>query len=796
MALSSWSPELGFGGGEKALKAATVSTGPSLELCTFPSTLGSSVAAAALEQLFVVEQSLQSDYFKCNEEAKTFLKDVAIAVKKLEEMRKTAIDLLEIESMELSRLYFLLETLPNSVSRELEECVRDARRLNLFEINQLHLKITRMNNEIEFLKKKILDLKKMNQTLGKQQEELSRQHEKIVLSLNQAIKEKATTSVYINETYTKINSKKKELELQKLYIQEVEEQREKEKAEYLKRKKKWSQEIEEYKKLCEFKRKETYQKKKELDKLRLKVTKMRETVTTSTVVLSDHNLEIAQLHESIKSWEKQVEDMKKSCKNLEDKMLFFRNSKEKLDDASNVEKNELLLKIKQMAEKLHSCRLENKDLQERLHTVTRQYKIVLKEENKLFMQKRKFHAENQKQLAFIAHKENFLSKRRVDIKNMEEGLNTLNDLHRATKEVYRKQIRVLGDNLEREHQRCILTQWKKFCLLKKHTRWTAQIKAEIQDIIDKIQGAELRRSELLQESSFRKSEINEFLAQVEQLTLQLKQEENEFIVKEKKLIQELSMYEQRFVQEAQINKVKEDELVECLPQLQVAEEEYTDKNSKFEELTRFITAQKHDQNLLNDLISQLSRDFLRYLNNAKKVKQELKQLRDNESHIIKTHIEILKNLENEIYVHDLKTNVLLLENKRLKEYIAYMKKNIEEYKKEEDLMCTSSDLSCQLTALNTQYSDLWAEFQTTLKRLLEKGNETLQEIKNLIDKLCERDEKIEQISTWLQGNFEELRFLTQQESQMDLLKKKKKHSPIKRIHFPVVECTMKKTSTK
>lgn len=55
MALSSWSPELGFGGSEKALKAAaTVSTGPSLELCTFPSTLGSSVAAAALEQLFVV----------------------------------------------------------------------------------------------------------------------------------------------------------------------------------------------------------------------------------------------------------------------------------------------------------------------------------------------------------------------------------------------------------------------------------------------------------------------------------------------------------------------------------------------------------------------------------------------------------------------------------------------------------------------------------------------------------------------------------------------------------------------
>lgn len=52
MALSSWSAELGLR--EKSVRAAAVSTGPSLELCTFPPTLGSSVAAAALEQLSVV----------------------------------------------------------------------------------------------------------------------------------------------------------------------------------------------------------------------------------------------------------------------------------------------------------------------------------------------------------------------------------------------------------------------------------------------------------------------------------------------------------------------------------------------------------------------------------------------------------------------------------------------------------------------------------------------------------------------------------------------------------------------
>lgn len=51
MALHSWSPELGFSDKQKQV---AVSTGPSLDLSTFPSTLGSTVATAVLEQLFIV----------------------------------------------------------------------------------------------------------------------------------------------------------------------------------------------------------------------------------------------------------------------------------------------------------------------------------------------------------------------------------------------------------------------------------------------------------------------------------------------------------------------------------------------------------------------------------------------------------------------------------------------------------------------------------------------------------------------------------------------------------------------
>nr|XP_055217907.1 coiled-coil domain-containing protein 175 isoform X4 [Gorilla gorilla gorilla] len=732
MALRRWTP--GLGAGEKLVQAAAVSTGPSLELCTLPSTLGSSVAVEALEQLFVVEQSLQSDYFKCNEEAKIFLKDIAVAVKKLEEMRKATIDLLEIESMELNKLYYLLETLPNSIKRELEECVRDARRLNLFEINTIKMRITRTENEIELLKKKITDLTKYNEALGEKQEELARKHARFVLSLNQTMEKKATTTVYINETYTKINLKREDIALQKKCIQEAEELMEKERAEYLIRKQELTAQINEFENTREVKRMETYQKKKELDKLQTKMSKIKETVTVSAAVLSDHNLEIARLHESIRYWEQQVSELKKALAILEAKLCFFTDNKEKLDDISNDEKNEFLNKIKQLVETLHAARMEYKDLREKMKTLARQYKIVLSEEEKAFLQKQKIHDD-------------------------------------------------------------VITQWKMACLRKKHARWTAKIKAEIQAITEKIQNAEVRRIELLNETSFRQQEISEFVAQIEKLTTELKEEEKAFVNKEKMLMKELSKYEEIFVKETQINKEKEEELVEYLPQLQVAEQEYKEKRRKLEELSNIITAQRQEEDLLNNHIFLFTRDFSRYISNTEEVKQELKQLRDQESKKNKDHFETLKNLENGFYINDQKADLLLLENKKLKEYILYLKNNIEKYREgQEALMHTSSDLSRQLIAQEAQYKDLWAEFQTTVKILVDNGEETLQDIKNLTDKLRERDEKMQHVSTWLRGSLEGLRLLVEQESPMDLLKKKKHIRT--RVHFPVVKCTEKNTLTK
>lgn len=46
-----------------------------------------------------------------------------------------------------------------------------------------------------------------------------------------------------------------------------------------------------------------------------------------------------------------------------------------------------------MAEKIYKNQLENQELQEKLQIITRQYKIILKEEDRVFTQKRKIQEE-------------------------------------------------------------------------------------------------------------------------------------------------------------------------------------------------------------------------------------------------------------------------------------------------------------------------------------------------------------------------------------------------------------------
>ncbi|KAM4853674.1 coiled-coil domain-containing protein 175 isoform 1-T1 [Thomomys bottae] len=771
-------------------KDVAVSTGLSLDLFTFPTTLGSSVATAALEQLYAMEKSLENDYFKCDDEVRIFLKDIAVAVKKLEEMRKHMIYLLEIESMELSRLYFLLESVPAIFHREMEECVKDARKLNLAETKEIVKKIGNMDNEIMCLKKSIQDLNDVNESLHERQEEMAKRHQELVLRLNHTMEEKTVVSVFVNETCNEVKKKREEIAIQRKWIDNKRKLKGKQESEYLLKKEELTAKVNDIKSKHDTRKKETYTKKRELDKLKTKIIKMNQTVTDSSETIGDQNLEIARLQSAIKVWEEQIENMKKLCSTLKDKMTFFSTHKENMEGSSANEKSGYLKKINELIAKIHKAQMENKELRHKKLTVSTQYKVFLNEEEKVFLQYQKIFKDYERQKAFITDKEHFLAQRKIDIKNMEEGLAALDTLNRAANEVYRKQIKILVDNLERESQRCVVAQWKIACSRKRHARWLASLKGELKDIAQQIEEAELKRIDLLEETTQREEEIEEFVTEIERLRLELRKEEKIYVHKEKKLMKELNKYEDLLVKEVKIYKQKEEELVVSRPQLHIAEEEYTKTSEHLGEILRILQIQKQEKISLTTNTYQFSKDIGKYLKNMEKMKTELQQSREEEIKKIYSHFECLKKLEIEIQINDDKTNLLMEENKKIRENLNYLNNESQIYKKEkESLEINSNDLSWQLLSQQARYTDLWAEFQATVKDLVRNSEDILQGLTTLINKLQQRDENIEHMNRWLQGNIENLRLTTYEEPPMKIVKKKSLHIKSKKI--PPSKCSRK-----
>lgn len=68
------------------------------------------------------------------------------------------------------------------------------------------------------------------------QAELAKRHEQYVLLLNQTLEEKAAATIYINDTYTRMNFEREEIELQKQCMQETTQLIEKQKQDYLEKK--------------------------------------------------------------------------------------------------------------------------------------------------------------------------------------------------------------------------------------------------------------------------------------------------------------------------------------------------------------------------------------------------------------------------------------------------------------------------------------------------------------------------------------------------------------------------------
>ncbi|XP_068947834.1 coiled-coil domain-containing protein 175 [Petaurus breviceps papuanus] len=725
-----------------------------------PISLGSSVALAVLEKLFEVEKTLKNEEFQFNQEAKAVLEDIAEAVKKLECMRKTTIELLEIESIEISRLRFVLWHLPGNIAKEIEDAVFAARKSNVDEISKLHTAIKKITCEMELLNRQLSTLENLNFDLRKEQEEIADNHQKIVLLLNMKMREKAENNVSTKEIYEKKRLEEEKIAHYQALLNALNDEMETEREIFKQNKENLEKMIADLKKQKDEEIKRSLKKKKELSKMIAEIADVKDEFKRRTGAITEQAVEQEELEYGMKSLQEQFQEELKQPEQLKQKLLEYEASLQQLIQTSKVNQADILRKIRQAKERFVKIKARNTDLKGKNKILNDQLKTALQEEHEYYLAKLGAQEVVDKLEEAIIEKRTFLTKRLTDIKALEEAIENLRTLYRTTVESYCKQIEFLKGNWAKESQKSVLNQWKIIHLQKQHEQWMKTEEANIQEIIRKIDQVEKRRVEVFEESIACDEKIVEHEEKIEELSEQLKEEEEIFSQIEQEVIEELKVMEEEYIVYAEKVKEKEDELETYVPKVKAIEDEYEENTKEYETLKCHVSAQNREQESLKYGIVLMKKEASRYQNDREHVKNLLKKGRSEELLRMKERLSRVYVLEKNIYDKEQKLRLLILENYRIKKALKSLREDIERLQREErnhiDLI---NQMNLELEELQGTYSKTWQETLNAIKKFREDNMCTLEDIVKLIRQLYKREDKLRIICGWLIRNVDNLEYI-------------------------------------
>ncbi|XP_072485450.1 coiled-coil domain-containing protein 175 isoform X2 [Notamacropus eugenii] len=735
-----------------------------------PLSLGSSVALAVLEKLFEVEKSLKNEQFQFNQETKTLLEDIAEAVKKLECMRKTTIDLLEIESIEISRLRFILWRLPGNIAREIEDAVFAARKSNTDEISQLHIAIEKVKYEIELLNGQLNTLEKKNFDLRKEQEATAESHQKVIVSLNMKMKEKAESNFTKKEIYDRNKFTEDKVAYYQGLLNALNDELDAERAAFNQNKENLEKMMTDLKKQKDDEIKKSLQKKKEMSKMNAEIADIKEKFRSKTGAITEQAVEQEELEDGMKILQEQFQEDLKQPEQLVKARLQYEASLKELIESAKINQVDLLRKIRQAKERFAKIKARNTDLKGKNKILTDQLKTALQEEQDYRITMLTTQEVVDKLEETINEKRNFLTKRLTDIKALEEAIENLRMLSRTTVESYRKQIEFLKGNWAKESEKSVVNQWKIIHLQKQHELWVKTEEANMQEIIQKIDNVEKTRAVIVEESLTCDEKIIEHEEKIEELSEQLKEEEEIFSQVEQDVTDKLKVMEEEYAVSAEKAREKEEELEVYVPKMKMFEEEYEENVKEYEALKYHVSAQNREQESLKYGIALMKKETARYTNDKKLLKDLLKEGRNEELLRMKGRMNCVYILEKNIYEVEQKLRHLILENYRIKKAIQLVKEDIANLQREgQNNIDSVEKMNLELEELQDTYVKMWEETLNTIKKFKEDSQVTMEDIVELIRKLCKREEKLRIICGWLRRNVDNLEYIIDyKESNMDI----------------------------
>ncbi|MEE6494051.1 hypothetical protein FKM82_017007 [Ascaphus truei] len=426
----------------------------------------STAVSAALEHFLEIEKQLKDGESAISGEAVLHLVAAADAVKDLEHVRRIIRELLEIETINTSKLRYKVLHLPGIITKEIEAAVLSARELNALEMTQLQTELRNRTLELERVGQKKHGLEEKNSFLCDQEKTLWNEYQQGVDSLNQQMAEKAHQSILLNEMYNKRKDALQAVIEFQCKIEDLAKDMIIERQQFLKEKEILNAKITEMEKKIKAQMVQNLEKKECLGELTSILLDVEEKINREKETVRSVKDEILLLQASHARLTNKLDIQNKTTLELSNKKdnleLYIPNLKEDFKK----EADSLNERILELDEEMKTAEQLNKELEIRNKDLEQKYQAVRADEDNECAKKQHLTNKLQQATRGLDQKVEHVGKLKMEMKEMKEEMENLQESSKICAERLAVQLVDLKEKLENEQKNRYKFNPEKICSTK------------------------------------------------------------------------------------------------------------------------------------------------------------------------------------------------------------------------------------------------------------------------------------------------------------------------------------------
>ncbi|XP_073494844.1 coiled-coil domain-containing protein 175 [Phyllobates terribilis] len=699
--------------------------------------------SVVLEHFMEVEKQVKGEDPALDDDVSQNLMAVAEAVKELEDIRRRTRELLEVETIENSKLRYKIIHLPRILTREIEDAVTSARESIALERRQLEKELMSITLELEKSQRKEKETEEMNVFLSQQGETLWDKHQEAVDLLNQQMAGKAHQSIRVNETHNKRKEAEEAVIEYQNRTEDLAEDMAIERQQFIEETERLTAEIAETQRKTEIQDAKNAEKKVYISQRRSVLYELEEKINMEKENISSMKGRVLLLEASHGRLTNKLGLQKKQSADTENKIdilqLHMANRTEQFSNQSNSLKDE----ISKLDEQMNAAEILHKSLTEKHKDLKLKYQTASEEEDRQHAIKKDLAKQLATSRSALDEKQDLIGKLKMELTEMEHDTENLLESLRISTEQLATHVEEFKENLTSERQKRMSIQIKKDEVAKEMELWKLSEEGFVTEMKKRVQQGQNKKAFLTNEGSRLQREVEKWDKEICSINEEWAKASEQYSSQVQSLKDQIQFLEEKMKNAILDLDNRQENLAKNIPIMNAAEDTYNKEHINYEDVKKKSSAMKSKQKALEGSINTITKDIEANCKIKDTKKDSLKALRKSAFEKLQGDLEMLKLIDKEIYETNRRLELVLMENCRLKLKNAQYKDDISAIIGESQNHLSAADhLEKEQASLIDHLHEGWDQDILVCSDFSERDQEILDAITDLLRKISNREEKV------------------------------------------------------